>query len=105
MFRHSRLRPSGSTTKKKMIRPPNRISRRLGMMLARSAAEKISPPNDSRNQRVTIGSKGTKGDKKDEQKQGAGPADDDHRQIVDRDCQLKLFVIRDPQVIGIEHTG
>ena len=35
-------------------------SRRFGMMFSRSASEKIRPPNDSRNQRVTIGSKVTK---------------------------------------------
>src|ERR1700751_2438893 len=107
MLRHKRLSPPGSTTRKKMISPPNRISRRLGMMLARSAAEKISPPNDSRNQRVTIGSKGTKarqsnkGGPKNRAEYRPEPADDDHRQIVYRDGQLKLFVIGDPQIIGI----
>ena len=40
MFRHSRAKPSGSTIRKKMIRPPKITSRRLGMMLARSAPAK-----------------------------------------------------------------
>src|SRR3981189_3289571 len=31
------------------------------------------------------------------------PADDDHRQVIDRHGQLELFVIRDAEVIGVKH--
>src|SRR6516225_4338121 len=91
MLRHRRLSPSGSTTRKKMIRTPNRISRRLGIMLAKSACEKISPPKDSRNQRVTIGNKVTKMAPKIEQR-------------IERDGDLKLLVISYSQIIGIKNA-
>src|SRR5438876_11521652 len=35
----------------------------------------------------------------------AEPADDHHRQIVDRHDQLKLLVIGDSKVVGIEYAG
>src|SRR5204862_3085042 len=33
------------------------------------------------------------------------PADDDHRQVIDRDGQLELLIIGDAQIIGVEHAG
>ena len=35
----------------------------------------------------------------------AEPADDDHRQVVDRHADLELLVVRDPEEVGVEHAG
>lgn len=60
MLRHRRFKPSGSTIRNKMIKPPNITNRRFGIIFKRSASEKISPPKDCSIQRVTIGSNVTK---------------------------------------------
>src|SRR5262247_1406282 len=35
----------------------------------------------------------------------AEPSDDDHRQVVDRDADLELLVIRDAEEVGVQHAG
>ena len=52
--RHSRLSPSGSSARNRMIRPPNITRRRLGMIFARSPADKNRLPKPSSSQRVAI---------------------------------------------------
>src|SRR5436305_13720659 len=40
----------------------------------------------------------------DRPQDGAEPADDDHRQVVDRHADLELLVVRDAEVVGIQHA-
>src|ERR1051326_7053951 len=104
MLPHSRLRPSGSTTRNSTIRPPNMTSRRLGMILSKSLCENSNPPLPSSAQGGTIGKRGTEAAPRNEPSPGARPADDDHREVVDRDVDLELLVVRDAEEVGVEHA-
>ena len=97
MLRHSRFRPSGSTTRKKMIRPPNITRRILGMMFSRSASRKEQPAERFENPARHDRQQGHEDRAEDRAEHRAEPADDDHRQIVDRDVDLELLVIRDAE--------
>src|SRR5262249_12454265 len=100
MLPHSRLRPSGSITRNSTIRPPNMTSRRFGMILSKSLVENSNPPMPSSNQQVTIGRRAQMG-----AEPGAGPADDDHGEVIDRDANLELLVVGDAEIVGVEHAG
>src|SRR5215510_2428688 len=41
----------------------------------------------------------------DRAEHGAEPADDDHRQVVDRDADLELLVVRDTEEVRVQHAG
>src|SRR4029450_10109463 len=96
MLRHSLFRTSGSTTRKKMIRPPNSTSRVLAITLDISPGLKKRPASGSIPRRSTIGSLVQK----------TAPRSDAHLPPRgNRTTDLELLVVGDAQVVRAEHAA